>query len=149
MFIVYKIPCNIMPKYAYYQLQGIYLSYFNRFKNLSSTCIRNTQTVKFQVIYLSLSLSRSQVRVVWPVICFVSFCTRPFWHSLITKIYSYSCTSSDLLDWIMCSCPWAVCHLPNTDAREVAAYARRSQLEWNKWDVRSRPAATNADWRKT
>ena len=73
------------------------------------------------------SLSRSQVQVVWPVICFVSFCTRPCWHSLITKIYSYSCTSSDLLDWIMCGCPWAVCHLPNTGAREVAAYARRSQ----------------------
>jgi len=44
-----------MPKYTYYQLQTIYLSYFNRFKNLSSTRIRNTQTVKLQVIYLSRS----------------------------------------------------------------------------------------------
>ena len=35
----------------------IYLSYVNRFKNLSSTRIRNTQTVKLRVIYLSLSLS--------------------------------------------------------------------------------------------
>jgi hypothetical protein len=51
-----------MPKYTYYQLQVIYLSYFNRFKNLSSTRIRNTQNVKLQVIYLS--LSRPQVQVV-------------------------------------------------------------------------------------